>query len=204
SAEAVERLQVDRVEALADAEQEDADHDEGDQDREGNADLDHERHAFGAGGGEHEPVFERHESDHLPDRVAASHHHEQAKQHDRERKGEVLTRERIGARSHAQHHHHRERDQPHADQHGGADADHFLDLAVNAEPDDDPMQGHRNDNRLEYERDRGGDVEMRGALDIGLPGDRQRQHEGVEGEYVEQRVEPVLVELQEADEHQRA
>ena len=45
---------------------------------------------------------------------------------------------------------------------------------------------------------------MRGGLNVGLPGDRQRQHEGMKREDVEQRVEPILIELQEADEHQRA
>jgi len=31
------------------------------------------------------------------------------------------------------------------------------------------MQRDRNEDRLEDKRDRGGDVEMRGALDVGLP-----------------------------------
>ena len=56
---------------------------------------------------------------------------------------------------------------------------------------------------LKHERDRRGDVEMRRVLDIGLPGDRQRQHQGVQREDVEQRVEPVLVEHHEAHQHQR-
>src|SRR5262245_42300524 len=90
SAEAVERLQVDRVEALADAEQENADHDESDEDREGDADLDHQRHALGAGRGKHEAVLERHEADDLTDGVAPRHHHQEAQQHDRERKGEIF------------------------------------------------------------------------------------------------------------------
>ena len=40
----------------------------------------------------------------------------------------------------------------------------------------------------------GGDVEMRRVLDEGLPGDRQRQHQRMQREDIEQRVEPVLVE----------
>ena len=40
---------------------------------------------------------------------------------------------------------------------------------------------------LEAERDGGGDIEMRRVLDMGLPGDRQRQHEGVQREDIEQR-----------------
>ena len=44
--ESVQRLDVDRVESLADPEHEDPEHDERDQDREGDRQLDHERHAF--------------------------------------------------------------------------------------------------------------------------------------------------------------
>ena len=40
----------------------------------------------------------------------------------------------------------------------------------------------------------GGDVEMRRVLDEGLPGDRGRQHQRMQRENVEQRVEPRLVE----------
>ena len=58
--------------------------------------------------------------------------------------------------------------------------------------------------RLEDEGDRGGDVEVRRVLDVGLPGDRQRQHEGVQREDVEERVEAVLVEQHEAHQHQAA
>ena len=85
-----------------------------------------------------------------------------------------------------------------------ADADHLLDLAVNAEPHDDPMQRHRNDDRLEHERDRGGDVEVRRVLDEGLPGHRGGQRQRVRRVDVEQRVEPVLIKFEEADQHQRA
>src|SRR6516225_3733739 len=45
---------------------------------------------------------------------------------------------------------------------------------------------------------------MRRALDVRLPGDRQRQHDGVQGEDVEKRVHAVLVEEKEADQHQAA
>ena len=121
-----------------------------------------------------------------------------------EREGEILARQRIGVGGHPQHHHHRERDQAHAEQHGRADADHVLDLAVDAEPHDDPVQRDRDDDGLEHQRDRRGDVEVRRILDIGLPGDRQRQHQRMQREDVEQRVEPVLVELHEAHQHQRA
>ena len=57
---------------------------------------------------------------------------------------------------------------------------------------------------LKIERDQRGDVEMRRVLDEGLPGDRSRQDKRMQREDVEQRVEPVLVELHEAHQHQRA
>src|SRR4249920_714642 len=145
----VERVHVNRVEALANAEQENADDDEGDENGKGDADLDHERHALGTGGGEHEPVLQRHEADDLAYDVASRHHHQEAEQNHGKRKGEVLARERIGFRGDAQHHHHGERDEAHAEQHGETDAANSLDLAMNAELDDHPVQGHRDDDRLE-------------------------------------------------------
>ncbi len=51
-------FEIDAVEALANAEQEHADHDERDEHRQGDADLDDERHALGAGGGEDEAVLQ--------------------------------------------------------------------------------------------------------------------------------------------------
>src|SRR4051794_29798757 len=60
--EVVEGGDINGVEAFADPEQEDADDDERDQDREGHTDLDHERHAFGAGSRQHQSVLERHET----------------------------------------------------------------------------------------------------------------------------------------------
>ena len=65
--------------------------------------------------------------------------------------------------------------------------DHGLDLAVDAEPLDDAVQRDRDDDRLEHERDRRRDVEVRRVLDERLPGDREGQHQGVQREDVEQR-----------------
>ena len=62
----------------------------------------------------------------------------------------------------------------------------------------------RNDDRLEDERDRGGDVEMRRVLNISLPGDRKREHERMQRENMEERREAVLIELHEAHEHEGA
>ena len=61
-----------------------------------------------------------------------------------------------------------------------------------------------NDDGLEDERDAGGDVKMRRVLRGGLPGDRRRQHQRMQREDIEQRVEPVLIDQHEADQHQRA
>ena len=75
---------------------------------------------------------------------------------------------------------------------------------MNAELDDDAAQGQRNDDGLENQSDERGDVEVRRVLHISLPGHRRRQHEGVQREDVQQRGESLLVELNKADQHQRA
>ena len=98
SAEPVQRADIDRVEPLADAEQEDADDDERDQHRERDADLHHQRHALRAGRGQVDAVLQRHEADDLADRVAPRHHHQQADQHDRQGQRDILARHRIGMR----------------------------------------------------------------------------------------------------------
>src|SRR5260370_17142999 len=74
---------------------------------------------------------------------------------------------------------------------------------MNAEPDDDAMQGNRYDDRFEHQRDRGSNVEMRRVLNEGLPSHRGGQHQGVQGIEVEERIEAVPVELEEADQNQR-
>ena len=57
---------------------------------------------------------------------------------------------------------------------------------------------------LESEGDGRGDVEVIGVLHVGLPGDRERKHDGLQREDVEQRIEAVLIEQHEADQHQAA
>src|SRR5581483_4326409 len=99
----VERRHIHRIEALANPEQEDADDDEGYQDREGDADFDDEWHALGSGGRQHQPVLERHEAYDLADGIAARHHHQKAEQYDRQRKGEILARQRVGIGRDPQH-----------------------------------------------------------------------------------------------------
>ena len=65
------------------------------------------------------------------------------------------------------------------------------------------MKRNGYDNRLEQQRDRRRDVELRRILDVGLPGDGQRQNHGMQRVDVEQRIEPVLVEQHEAHQDQR-
>ena len=50
-----------------------------------------------------------------------------------------------------------------------------------------------NDDGLEAECDRRGDVEMRRMLDVRLPGDRSGQDQRMQRQHVDQRVKPVLV-----------
>ena len=57
---------------------------------------------------------------------------------------------------------------------------------------------------LKTKRDRGGDIEMRRVLHEGLPGDGKRQHDRLQREDVEQRIEPRLIEQHEAHQHERA
>src|SRR6516165_6730331 len=86
-AETVERGNVHGVEALSDAEQEYSDDDECDEDRKGYADLDHERHAPGAGRRQYQAILQRHETDHLAHSIAPRHHDQEAEQHHRQGKG---------------------------------------------------------------------------------------------------------------------
>ena len=57
---------------------------------------------------------------------------------------------------------------------------------------------------LKAKRDQRGDIEVIGVLHVGLPGDRQGKHDGLQREDVEKRVKTVLVEQHEADQHQSA
>src|SRR5439155_119130 len=193
-----------RVEALADAEQEHPDDQEGDEDGEGDADLDDERHAARAGRGEDQAVLERHEADHLAHRVAPRDHHEEAEEKHRQRERQVLAHEHALGRGDGQHHDDREGDECHADEHRRPDTDDGLDRAMDAEAHHDAMQGDRNEHPLEGERDERRDVEVRRALQVGLPADRERQHAGVEREEIEQREHAVLIEEEEAHEQHRA
>src|SRR5215469_10948017 len=128
AANAVERVNIDAVEALADAEEEDADDDEGDKYRKGDADLDHERHALCARRSKHKPVLERHEADDLAHGIPARHHHQQPEKHNRECEGEVFAGEGIRAGRNPQHDDHREGDERHSRQHRKAGADDSFDL----------------------------------------------------------------------------
>ena len=76
--------------------------------------------------------------------------------------------------------------------------------AVDAQLPDDAAQRHRNHDGLEQQGDAGGHVQVMGFLDVGLPADRQRQHQGMQGEGVEQRIDPILIQQQEAHHHHAA
>ena len=142
-AHAVERLEIDGVEAFADAEHEDREDEQRDQHREGDADLDHERHAARAGGGKDQAVLHRHEADDLRHRVAPHDHHQEAQQDDGERQrqllagmarrsGRDLEDQRLG-----------EAGEREPDHQGDAHAHHLLDLAMDAEPRHRAVQGQR-------------------------------------------------------------
>ena len=103
-----------------------------------------------------------------------------------------------------QHDHDRQRDQADAGQHRLPDADHGLDGAVDAQPHDDAVQRDRDHDRLDDQRDRRGDVEVRRVLDVGLPRDRERDHQRMQREDVEQAEHAVLVQQHEAHQHQAA
>src|SRR4051812_41745774 len=68
---------------------------------------------------------------------------------------------------------------------------------------DDAAQRHRNDDGLKQESDEGCDVEVGRALYGRLPGNRRAQHQRVNGENVDQRGQPVLIELHETYQHER-
>ena len=120
------------------------------------------------------PFSDRHEADDLAHRVAPRHHHQQAEQDDGERERQVLARQRSGFGGDAQHDRDRQRDEADAGQHGRADADDRLDrrdecrAATMMRCSATGMMM-----RLEDERDRGRDVEVRRVLDVGLPADRE-------------------------------
>jgi hypothetical protein len=98
-----------------------------------------------------------------------------------------------GKVSDTQHHHHGQSDKRYSSKHRRADADDGVDLAVNAEARDDTMERHGNDDRLEKERDRGGDIEMWRALHKGLPCNRKGKNDRLKGEHIQQGIEPILI-----------
>ena len=109
------------------------------------------------------------------------------------KQGQILARQGVGLGGHPQHQNHGQSDQCHPCQHGWTDADGRFDVAMNSKLLDDAMQCHRNDNCLEDKGDYCRDVEMRCVLDIGLPGDGKREHQGMQCKHIEERIEPILV-----------
>ena len=119
-------------------------------------------------------------------------------------KAKILAGEHVGLARDAKHDDFRQRDQRQSDQHRRPDPDDVLDVPLDSELRYDAMEGDRNDDRLEGERNQRRHVEMVGVLHVGLPGHRKRQHHGLQSEDVEQRVKAVLVKQHEADQHQAA
>src|SRR5262249_4775128 len=103
-----------------------------------------------------------------------------------------------------QHDHHRKRYQPHSKQHRRPDTDNLFDLTMDAETYNDPVERHRDDDRFEEEGDRRSHIQMWRLLNISLPGDREREDERMHGVDIEQRIETILVKLQEAHQHEGA
>src|SRR3954449_3083010 len=97
-----------------------------------------------------------------------------------------------------------ERRERKADDQRDADADHLLDLAMDAEPRHRAMESHRNDDTLERERDQGGDEEIRPVLRPRRPGDSERERDRLRGEGIEHRGDALLVEEREARHQHRA
>ena len=200
----VERTDIHGVEPFANAKQEDADDDEGDQDREGDADLDDQRHSLGARGGEDQPVLQRHEPDNLADGISAGDHHQQPEQDNGQREGQILACQRIGIGSDPQHQDHGQGHQTYSGEHGRTDANGGLDVAMDAQPLNDPVKPDGNDDRLENEGDGRRDVEMVGVLNVCLPSHGKGKHDRMKRKNVDQRKEAVLIEHHEADQDQAA
>jgi len=74
---------------------------------------------------------------------------------------------------------------------------------MDPEPGDDAAQRVGDDDRLEHQRDRRGDVKMRRVLDIGLPCGGAGDQGGLQAEGVEDGKEAPLIEQREADEEGR-
>ena len=186
------------------AEHEHAEHDEGDQDREGDGKLHHERHAAGAGCRQDQAVFQRHEADDLGDGVAPGDHHQKAEQDHGEREGEILTRQGAHAGTHRDDQQNRERHEAKTQNHGRPAAQHLLDLAMDLEAANDPMQRCRDDEALDHDRDRRRHEQMRRVLEMRLPGDSQCQRDRLQREHVQGRGDAVLVEQKEAEDQHAA
>src|SRR6185437_4217861 len=88
--------------------------------------------------------------------------------------------------------------------HDRTDACDRFDFTVDAELYDHAMKHDGDDDGLEDQRNEGRYVKMRRILDISLPAYRERQHDGMKGIHVEQRIKPVLVEQHEAHQYESA
>jgi hypothetical protein len=64
---------------------------------------------------------------------------------------------------------------------------------MNAEPPYNAVQGGRNDEALYNEGCQGGYKKMSRILNVGLPSDRERQHNGLERENIQAGCDAILV-----------
>jgi hypothetical protein len=189
------------VEALANAEHENTKDHERDKDRECDRYFHHQRHAARAGRGQNQPVLERHEADDLRHRVGPRDHHQEPKQDHRQRKRQIFPGEHAAfARLQQQD---RERHQGEPGQHDSPGADDGFNLAMDVEPAHDALQRERNNETFDHECDRRRHHQMRCVLQVGLPGHRQRQHDGLQRKHPDHREDADLVEQQQAQ-HQHS
>ena len=119
-------------------------------------------------------------------------------------KAVILLREDVCVNRDAEHHVLREGDQRKAAEASSARTPTMLSTSVlNAELSDDAMNRQRDDDGLEGEGDESGDIDAIGVLDVGLPGDGERQHYGPQCQTVEKRIEAVLIKQhRKLDQHQ--
>src|SRR5439155_11646360 len=202
---------IEAVEALADMEEKYSEYEGADQHVERHAQLHYEGHAVsGAGGGEEETVFHRQKPDDLRHRFLAHDHHEERKQHARERDPQRRARERGRHLRNRRGQGKGEYHQADPDQHGRRNIDQSLDVPAHEQAVDQPVQQPRNEYDLEQHsqhdrnvkvilpgrpRDDGRGGGERGALPGEEPDERQhaplRQHrerdqQKERGEHVDQ------------------
>src|SRR6266576_620476 len=163
---------IEAVEALADMEEKYSEYEGADEHVERHSQLHHERHAVGgAGGGEEKTVLHREKPDDLRHRFLAHDHHEEGKEHARERDPQRRARERgrhlRDRRGQGEGEYH----QADPDEHGCRNIDQALDVPAHEQAVDQPVQQPGNEYYLEQHRQHRRNVKM---ILPGRPGDDGR------------------------------